>query len=125
MADEVNTELLAAMVRRQLVSRSNLREAALEAGVSPATLSRVQRGHAPDRDALVALARWLRIPVEAVLHNPPDVSALQRGSTPDKVTLHLRADPILSTESAEHLAAIFNAVYKDFVERERQKQEPP
>jgi transcriptional regulator with XRE-family HTH domain len=125
MADEVNTELLATMVRRRVALCPNLREAAKVAGVSPATLSRVQRGHAPDTDALVALARWLQIPVEEVLYNPPDIGVLQKGSTPEKVTLHLRADPVLSTESAEHLAAIFTAVYNDWVDRERQKRERP
>jgi hypothetical protein len=126
MASEVNTEVLAKLVQRQVASRPNLREAAKEAGVSPATLSRVQRGHAPDTDALVALARWLQIPIEKLLRDPPDVDVPRPGeSTPAKIAVHLRADPMLSADSAEHLAAVFEAVYKEFVGHEAKQRERP
>ncbi len=118
MASEINTDVLAHLVQRQVASRPNLREAAKEAGVSPATLSRVQRGHAPDTDALVALARWLQIPIEKLLLDPPDSERPRHGSTPEKVAVHLRADPMLSADAAERLAAIFEAAYTQFAGRE-------
>jgi transcriptional regulator with XRE-family HTH domain len=115
MPSEVNTALLAKLVQRQVARSVNLREAAKEAGVSPATLSRVQRGHAPDTDALVALARWLQIPIEKVLHDPPAIDTPRDGSTPEKVEVHLRADPVLSAETAARLADVFRALYEEFV----------
>jgi len=118
MPGEVDTGALAALVRRKVADRGNLREAAKQSGVSPATLSRVQRGHAPDVDALVALARWLQIPVETVLHRPPIVDTPREGSTPQKVEVHLRADRKLSPETASRLADIFKAVYEQFAEGE-------
>ncbi len=41
-----------------------LREAAKQAGVSYATISRVERGHMPDVKTVLALCKWLRISVE-------------------------------------------------------------
>jgi len=117
MADEINTQDLAVLVRRKLSQGTNLRDAAREAGVSPATLSRVQRGHAPDANALVALARWLQIPIDRVLNNPPRVGASVQGSTLEKVEMHLRADPRLSAETAGRIAEVFRAVYEQFAER--------
>src|SRR5262249_47121430 len=118
VADAVNTERLAALVRDRVAANSNLREAAKEAGVSPATLSRIQRGHTPDIDALLALIRWLRIPIEEVLADPPDRGAFWGGSTPEKVAVHLAADPALSPQSAELLARVFTAIYQEFIDRE-------
>lgn len=124
MPSEVNTEVLAHLVRRQLAQSANLRTAAKEAGVSPATLSRVQRGHAPDTDALVALTRWLQIPIEKVLHRPPSIDVPSTGSTPQKVEMHLRADPNLSAETAARLADVFKAVYEQFLQSEGRATKP-
>jgi transcriptional regulator with XRE-family HTH domain len=118
VASEVNTQELAALVQRRVARYQNLQAAAKEAGVSPATLSRVQRGHAPDADALVALARWLQTPIESVLHNPPSVDQRRQVPTFDKVEVHLRADPRLSPQAASRLADVFRALYDQFVENE-------
>jgi transcriptional regulator with XRE-family HTH domain len=125
-SSEINTDLLSHLVRRQVAQSANLREAAKDAGVSPATLSRVQRGHAPDADALVALSRWLQISIEKVLFNPPPVDdATRKKSTIDKVEVHLRADPRLSLDTATRLADVFKAVYEQFVELEERKAARP
>ncbi len=44
-----------------------LRKAAKQIGVSPATLSRMERGGAMNADDFVRLCRWLEIPVELSL----------------------------------------------------------
>lgn len=117
----VNTEVLARLVRLQTEHYANLRDAADAAKVSPATLSRVQRGHAPDMDALTALARWLQVPVEKLLHNPPVVDRPREGtSTVEKVQVHLRADPHLSAETASRLGEIFEVLYEEFAAHDRQ-----
>lgn len=125
MPSEVNTDVLARLVRRAVEHSGNLHEAARASGLSPATLSRVQRGHAPDADALVALARWLQIPMEKLLRRPPDVDAPKQASTPQKVEMHLRADPSLSPEAATRLAEVFKAVYEQFVESEGRRKAAP
>ena len=121
---EVNTEVLGLLVRRKVERSPNLRDAAREAGVSPATLSRVQRGHAPDADALVALARWLQTPLEKLLYDPPAVAIPEDAPTPEKVEIHLRADPKLSPETAVRLADMFRVVYDQFVEADRKATKP-
>lgn len=119
MAVAVNTDVLARLVRRQVAQYPNLRTAAEAAGVSPATLSRVQRGHAPDTDALTALARWLQMPVEKLLRNPPEVGQPKEGmSTVEKVQVHLRADQRLSAETAARLGEIFKVLYEQFAEQD-------
>jgi len=114
MAGEIDTDTLGRLVRRRVAQSANLREAAQEAGVSAATLSRVQRGHSPDADALVALSRWLHVPIEQVLRHPPGDP--QEGATMEKVEVHLRADPNLSPETADRLVQVFRAVYEQFTD---------
>jgi transcriptional regulator with XRE-family HTH domain len=112
---EVSTEVLAGLVQSRVASYPNLREAAAAAGVSPATLSRVQRGHAPDADGLVALARWLGVPIERLLRNPPgEAGSHEQRSTVDEIEVHLRADPNLSPEVAKSLAQLVRSVYQHF-----------
>ncbi len=54
------TTNLGAMLRAYRAQRGiGVRALALEIGTSAATLSRVERGHAPDRVTFWALARWL------------------------------------------------------------------
>jgi transcriptional regulator with XRE-family HTH domain len=115
MAGEIDTDILGRLVRRRIAQSANLREAAQDAGVSAATLSRVQRGHSPDADALVALSRWLQVPIERVLRHPP-IASTDGVSTLEKVEVHLRADPRLSPETADRLVQVFRAVYEEFTD---------
>ena len=43
----------------RLIADFGVREAAKELGVSPATLSRVERGYAPDAFTLAKILNWL------------------------------------------------------------------
>jgi transcriptional regulator with XRE-family HTH domain len=117
---EVNADVLSKLVQRRLSQSTNLREAAKEAGVSPATLSRVQRGHVPDTDALAAIARWLKVPIDQLLSEPPPVDwPKTEGTTMQKVEVHLRADPKLSPEAASRLADVYKMLYEEFVSQNR------
>ena len=111
-----------------------LRAAALACGLSPSTLSRLERAvpsSFPDADTLTKLATWLNVPVASLLSgNPAPVSqiataskatkrnqqskekALERLSTPEVVEVHLRADQNLSPETAQALAGMFKALYE-------------
>jgi transcriptional regulator with XRE-family HTH domain len=66
MQSTINTVELATRLRDKRCARGlSIRQAARDAGVSQATLSRVLRGnHVPDRENLVLLARWLDASIE-------------------------------------------------------------
>jgi transcriptional regulator with XRE-family HTH domain len=123
---EVDTEVLSSLVKRKVAESANLREAAKAAGVSPATLSRVQRGgHTPDRDALAAIARWLQVPIDKLLAEPPPVDqTTPEMSTVEKIEVHLRADPNLSAKAAATLADVFRALYEELAARQQGASHP-
>jgi transcriptional regulator with XRE-family HTH domain len=94
----------------------SIREAAELVGVSAPTISRVERGHLPEREILLRLARWAGVPLDPVLHenarrtrnavvHSPDASTLEA------VELHLRADKNLSRGDAEALSEMFRLAY--------------
>jgi transcriptional regulator with XRE-family HTH domain len=94
----------------------SIREAAEEVGVSAPTISRVERGHLPERENLLRLARWAGVRIDPVLHenarrarnvvvHGPDAS------TVEAVELHLRADKNLSRDAAEALTEMFRLAY--------------
>jgi transcriptional regulator with XRE-family HTH domain len=96
-----------------------LRAAAQESGVSPSTLSRLERGVAsslPDADTLAKLANWLNVSIGFLLseqakegdENEPELTTLEI------VEVSLRADKNLSPETAEALAGMFRLLYEQF-----------
>jgi transcriptional regulator with XRE-family HTH domain len=112
---EVRADVLSGLVQRKIAEKGNLREAAIDAEVSAATLSRVQRGHIPDTDTLAALARWLQVPIEKLLYDPPSVDVPRdEMTTMQKVEVHLRADPDLSPETAIRIAEVWRGIYEQF-----------
>jgi transcriptional regulator with XRE-family HTH domain len=59
---------VAALVKRKRTGQGlNLRDASMSAGISYATMSRIERGFIPDLLTAVKLARWLRCPVETLV----------------------------------------------------------
>jgi hypothetical protein len=115
---------LADRVRAKRRSKGlSIREAAAEANVSAPTLSRVERGHLPERDTLLRLARWAGVRIDPVLHevarrarnaavHGPDASTLEA------VELHLRADKNLSAEDAEALSEMFRLAYSALAQKQ-------
>ncbi len=60
-------EFAARLRQKRLAHRLSLRQAAQEAGVSPTTFSRVERGdHLPDRENLLLLANWAGVTLDQV-----------------------------------------------------------
>lgn len=94
----------------------SLRAAAKEANVSPATLSRVERGdYLPARENLLKLARWAHIPIDPQVlgkaprrrePHPSDAEPIEA------VELHLRADKNLRDDQADTLVRMFRAAYE-------------
>ena len=88
-----------------------IRETAKIIGVSPATLSRVERGHMPDLETFSKVCRWLGIdPGEVLGTVPPGSSATPTGSP--KVGVHFRKDQTLKPETAQALAQMILAAQR-------------
>lgn len=81
----------------------SLRALARETGVSASTLSRVERGHVPDLEAVETLADFLGVTVRTAEGSTPsgrrDPEALSR-----QIRVHLRANKNLSEEAAREIA---------------------
>ena len=130
------TELGARVREKRLAHGQSVRQAAQEAGVSPATLSRVERGdHLPDRENLLLLAQWIGVSLDqltlaiggtratddadgadeevAALHQARNAIVHSPGeTTPESIALHLRADRDLTPEDVELLMEVFRAAYE-------------
>lgn len=93
------------LVARKRGSRG-IRAVAEEAGVSPATLSRVQNGHMPDLATFAKVCRWLDCdPAEFLGINAPAPGA------PQKV-VHFRKKRTVVPETAQSLAELILAAQR-------------
>jgi transcriptional regulator with XRE-family HTH domain len=106
---------IGALVRaKRRKTGQGLRAAAVECGVSPSTLSRLERGDSsslPDADTLTKLASWLRTTVAGLLSEKQKQSADPELTTPEVVEVHLRADKRLSADTANALGRAFRLLY--------------
>lgn len=66
---KISLRVLGGRVRRERGSRG-VREVSKEIGISPATLSRVERGNLPDLDTFAKICTWLEIDPAEVLGVP-------------------------------------------------------
>ena len=77
-----------------------IREAAKEIGTSPATLSRVERGHIPDLETFGKICRWLNVDPGEVLGTKHDLPTRPVVS----IQTHFRKDQAVSQDTAQALA---------------------
>jgi transcriptional regulator with XRE-family HTH domain len=99
-----------------------LRAAAEESGVSPSTLSRLERGVSPslpDTETLTKITSWLGVSLEDVLaHNASSTKIDEPDlSTTEAIEVYLRADKNLTPETAKALSDMFKMIYKQFTEK--------
>ncbi|MGD0165907.1 MAG: helix-turn-helix transcriptional regulator [Gaiellaceae bacterium] len=107
---DTNYELVNQRLRLTRKQRGlSLRDVAEEIGVSPSTLSRVERGAAPDLATLNKLIDWLGIDRSAVFHSRPAAPK----TVPRQVEVLLRADKNIDPKTATTLAKIFETAYKE------------
>src|SRR5438128_1580320 len=92
---------------REHRGRQSIRQAAAEAGVSFSTLSRVEAGARPDLATFLQLCAWLQVRPERFFRTSVERSE----STVDVVASHLFADPRLTSEAAERIAAVVRDLY--------------
>ncbi|MEH2201218.1 helix-turn-helix domain-containing protein [Nostoc sp.] len=95
---------------RQKRGTNRLREVANEAGISPSTLSRVERGQTPDLSSFVALCNWLDISPSTFFGSDEISNSL---SIPEAIALQLQADKNLDPHTAKVLAILVKAAYRD------------
>lgn len=99
-----------------------LRTAAEESGISPSTLSRLERGISqslPDTETLTKVANWLGVSLEDLIPQNMSNNALDEPelSTPEAIEVYLRADKNLTPETAKALSDMFKIIYKQFTEK--------
>jgi transcriptional regulator with XRE-family HTH domain len=90
-----------------------VRAAAAEAGISSATLSRVENGHMPDLETFAKICRWLdRDPREFLGMD------VETRSEP-KAVVHFRKKKTVATETAAALGELILAAQRAIRARER------
>ena len=105
------SELATRIKARRRERAISLRAAAAEAGVSAATLSRVERGdYLPERDNLFRLLRWVGAP--ATEPAGPAEPHPPGAATMEAIELHLRADKDLTPDDAETIAQMVRLAYE-------------
>jgi len=85
-----------------------------EIGVSPATLSRVERGHLPDLETFTKICRWLDIDPGDVL----GVRTSEADACRPAATVHFRKDQAISPAAAAALALLILAAQRALEVRE-------
>ena len=103
-------ELATRLQARRRERGISLRAAAAEIGVSPATLSRVERGdYLPDRDNLFRLIEWIGGTREPAGPSEPHAPG---AATMEAIELHLRADKDLTPADAATIAQMVRLAYE-------------
>jgi|ERR1051326_3777064 DNA-binding Xre family transcriptional regulator len=102
---------------RKLLDRRGhrgVREVAKEIGISPATLSRIERGYVPDLETFGKVCRWLQV-------NPGDVLGIPTKPSVARLTaaVHFRKDQTLNPETAHALARLILAAQRAIIMSEQ------
>jgi transcriptional regulator with XRE-family HTH domain len=106
MSKNLDTIKLSEMLKSKRGAKG-LRAIATEiGGLSAPTLSRIEQGNLPDIDTFLKICKWLEV--------SPDFFTIHDStlSTHNQVVAHLRADRILSSETAEALIRMINLAYE-------------
>lgn len=88
-----------------------VREVAREIGTSPATLSRVERGHLPDLETFRKICRWLGVDPGEVLGTKTDVPSRPVAS----IQTHFRKDHAVNTKTAQALADLIMKAHEALI----------
>lgn len=109
---------LGPLVRKRR-GEQGLRETALEVGVSPATLSRVERGQIPDIDTFSKLCSWLKVDPAEFLGLPRPVKGDKAGVSAERPvpSVHFRAKSATSPQAAQDLAQLILAAQAEMARR--------
>ncbi|MDJ1177248.1 helix-turn-helix transcriptional regulator [Roseofilum sp. BLCC_M91] len=123
MGSSLNMSRLATLVRTKRGSKG-LRETAREIGkVSPSTLSRVENGKMPDMETFLLLCDWLQVPPAELIENSEEPQASRDMDASEAIAIQLRADKNLDPATANALAALVKAAYRDLAQSHPQEEE--
>jgi len=86
-----------------------VREIAREIGISPATLSRVERGHLPDLETFKKICKWLGVDPGDVFGFSSSPASSQQTPT---VAVHFKKDRSLEPATAQALAQMILAAQR-------------
>lgn len=116
MSKELNTELLASMIKSRRGDKG-LRVVAQEIGdISAPTLSRIEQGKLPDVDTFIKVCKWLDETPETFIIKEDNQSLTSIGaSNRDLIMTHLRADKELSPDTIKILENVIELAYQQVV----------
>lgn len=92
---------------------TGIRAIAKGIGVSPATFSRVERGHLPDIETFGKICRWLDLDPGEVLGVVPTIVSKPR------VAAHFKIETALSPDTAKALAQMILAAQRALAESQK------
>lgn len=83
----------------------SLRDVAQATGLSAATLNRMEHGRNANTENVIALSRWLNVPIQTVTKTTPE-------DVPNAIKAILMADPKLKTEQQMEFCQIVGVLYR-------------
>lgn len=111
MENTLNTELLATMIKQKR-GKQGLRAISAEmAGVSAATLSRIEQGKIPDVDTFIKICQWLNVTTDTFIIKKSDPIDEGEKSHKEEIFFHLRADKELDKDTVEALIQMVKVAY--------------
>ncbi len=97
--------------RKIIEKRGNrgIRDVAQEIGVSPSTLSRIERGNLPDLETFGKICKWLEV-------NPADILGIKTSqASQPQALVHFRKEHTVTPETAKALADMILSAQRAFV----------
>jgi transcriptional regulator with XRE-family HTH domain len=108
----VNIHMLGRMLAQKRGDRG-IRAVAQEIGVSPATLSRVERGFLPDLETFSKICEWVGVDPASVL------GVKLKGDQVPKVAVHFKKAAALHPRTAQALAQMVMAAHRAWLVSEK------
>ena len=105
---EISLDVLVERIKQKRGGRG-IRQAAEEIGISPATLSRVERGNLPDLETFKRICKWVEIDPREVLGLEP---------TAPVVRVHFKKESTLQEKTAKALADLILAAQDQMLREE-------
>lgn len=103
MQHEINVNALGEAIQRHREDQKLTVRAAAELmeGISPSTLSRIERGSLPDLDTYMRICRWLNVAPAHFATEPVSKSVVGTKSAlmTEDIIVHLRADKLLNQQT--------------------------
>ena len=107
MPSYLDREIFSDLVRAKR-GRNGLRKAAPIVGISPSTISRIERGAIPDMATFLALCDWLKIEPAEFIKN---TERKEKNYDYSAVCLKLRADTRIDSTIRNAIATLIEAVF--------------